>query len=384
MMPTSPGRQAEVLSLRALNRATLERQLLLRRRRMPALAAVHHLGGLQAQLPNSPYIGLLARLDGFAVEELSRLIHDREVVRAVLLRATQHLSTAADFLSLRPLLQPVLDRGRQAAMGRLTAGVDLAELAATGRALLRGRTLTRPQLRALLAERWPDRDPDALAWSVQYLVPLVHVPPGITWRTGGVVRCALAEDWLGRPLPESPSMDSLIHRHLAAFGPATTADMQTWSGLRRLDAAVERLRPQLRVHRDEAGRELFDLPGAPLPDEDIPAPPRFLPEFDNLMIAHADRTRVMTGAHRRRVITGSMVRATLLVDGFVRGTWTIKRERSTATLTVELFAPLAAHDQASVAEEGARLLTFTSPDADDHQIRFTPAGKPGTQRTSLR
>jgi hypothetical protein len=223
-----------------------------------------------------------------------------------------------------------------------------------------------------------------LAWSVQYLVPLVHVPPGITWRTGGVVRCALAEDWLGRPLPEAPSMDGLIHRHLAAFGPATTADMQTWSGLRRLDADVERLRPQLRVHRDEAGRELFDLPGAPLPDEDIPAPPRFLPEFDNLMVAHADRTRVMTDAHRRRVITGSMVRATLLVDGFVRGTWTIKRERSTATLTVELFAPLAAHDQASVAEEGARLLTFTSPDADDHQIRFIPAGKPGTQRTSLR
>jgi DNA glycosylase AlkZ-like len=177
--------QVRVLSLRALNRAMLERQLLLRRRRMPALAAVEHLVGLQAQLPNPPYIALWTRLEGFAVGELSQLVHDRKVVRAVLLRATQHLTAAPDFLSLRPLLQPVLDRGRQAAMGRLTAGMDLAELAATGRELLRGRTLTRPQLRALLAERWPDRDPDALAWSVQYLVPLVHVPPGITWRTGG-------------------------------------------------------------------------------------------------------------------------------------------------------------------------------------------------------
>ena len=373
-----------MLSLRALNRAMLERQLPLRRRRMPALAAVEHLVGLQAQLPNPPYIGLWTRLEGFAVGELSQLVHDRKVVRAVLLRATQHLTAAPDFLSLRPLLQPVLDRGRQAAMGRLTAGMDLAELAATGRELLRGRTLTRPQLRALLAERWPDRDPDALAWSVQYLVPLVHVPPGITWRTGGVVRSALAEDWLGRPPPGAPSTDGLIRRYLAAFGPATVADVQTRSGLRRLDVALARLRPELRVFHDEAGRELFDLPDAPRPDQRTPVPPRFLPEFDNLLVAHADRGRIMTDEHRRRVITGSLVRATVLVDGFVRGTWTIKRERGAATLTVELFAPLPADDQATVAEEGARLLAFTSPDADVHQIRFTPAGAPGTHRTSLR
>jgi hypothetical protein len=383
-MEHGPLVEQDVLSLRARNRATLERQLLLRRRRLPALAAVEHLGGLQAQLPNPPYIGLWTRLEGFTVEELSQLIHDRKVVRAVLLRATQHLVAAPEFLSLRALLQPALDRGRQAAMGRFTQGMDPAELAATGQELLRGRTLTRTQLRALLAERWPDRDPDALAWSVQYLVPLVHVPPGVTWRTGGAIRSTLAEDWLGRPLAAAPPMEGLIRRYLAAFGPATVADVQTWSGLRRRESAVERLRPQLLVFHDEAGGELFDLPGAPLPDEATPAPPRFLPEFDNLMVAYADRTRVMTGEQRRRVITGSLVRATVLVDGFVRGTWTIKRERDAATLTVELFEPLPAHERAAVRREGARLLAFTSPDAGVHEIRFVPAGEPGTHRSSLR
>ncbi|HET6212669.1 MAG TPA: crosslink repair DNA glycosylase YcaQ family protein, partial [Micromonosporaceae bacterium] len=203
-------RGSDRLDPRTLNRATLDRQLPLRRHDIPALDAVRHLVGLQAQLPNPPYLGLWTRLADFAHEELSALIHDRQVVRAVVLRATQHLVTAPDFLFLRPLLQPVLDRGRQAAMGRATAGMDLAELAEVGRSLLGNTTLTRPQIRELLAQRWPDRSAEALSWSVQYLLPLVSVPPGITWRKGGVPSAALGEYWLGRPVLADPSPVELV------------------------------------------------------------------------------------------------------------------------------------------------------------------------------
>lgn len=359
----------ETLDRRALNRATLERQLLLRRADLPADAAIERLVALQAQETNEPYIGLWARLAGFRHEALTRLLHERRVVRSSLLRGTQHLATADDYLWLRPLLQPALDRGRQAAFGRRTAGLDLAELAAAGRALLQGRNLTRPQLRALLAERWPDRDPQALAWSVQALVPLVHPPPNGTWGSGGATPFALAEDWLGRPLAASPSPEELVRRYLAAFGPASVMDVQAWSGLTRLREVVERLRPRLRVFRDEAGRELYDLPDAPLPDPGTPAPPRLLPMFDNLMVAYADRTRVMTDEHRRRVCVGAVVAATALVDGRVRGTWRIERQGETAVLLVELFEPLAAVDGAALAEEGARLLGFAAEGAA-HDVRL--------------
>ncbi|MBC6457411.1 winged helix DNA-binding domain-containing protein [Actinomadura sp. HBU206391] len=378
---------------------------------MPALEAVRHLVGLQAQLPDPPYIGLWTRLAGFRQDALTRLLFDRQVVRSSVLRGTQHLVAAQDFPWLRPLMQPALDRGRQAAFGRSTAGLDLAELTAVGRALLAGRTLTRPRLGELLAEHgraagWGERDPQALAWSVQCLVPLIHAPPNGTWGKGGATPFMLAEDWLGRPVrsadqlvrrpqspPESPldgsdgspdggpdggadggpadSTERMIRRYLAAFGPASVKDMQVWSGLTRLNATVERLRPHLRVFRAETGMELFDLPGAPLPDPETPVPVRFLPAFDNLMVAHHERDRVMTEEHRRRVISGSLVRATVLVDGFVRGVWALERGRRTATLVIEPFEPLSHGDLAAVADEGTRLLAFAAADTAAHDVRFT-------------
>jgi hypothetical protein len=364
------GGAAPVLTRPALNRTTLRRQALLERAAMPALDMVGQLVAVQAQEPDAPYVGLWTRLEGFDHAELARLLEARQVVRSSVLRGTQHLVTGDDYLWLRPLVQPVLERAQRGALARRNPGVDPAELASATRGLLAGRTLTRSQLRDLLAERWPDRDAQALVWAAQALVPVVHPPPAGTWRRRGAVPFTLAEEWLGRPLTAAPAPGELLRRYLAAFGPASVADAQAWSGLTRLGEVAERLRGELRSFRDEAGRELLDLADAPLADPDVPAPVRFLPEFDNLLLGHADRTRVLSDRHRGLVIRGL---AAVLVDGSVRAVWTIIRRPDAATLVVQaLDDQLPAADRAAVTDEGIRLLAFAAADATCHDIRFGP------------
>ena len=363
---------SEVLSLRALNRATLERQLLLQRQRVPALDAIEHLVGLQAQAPNAPYVGLWTRLDGFRAEELAAAITGREVIRTWLMRGTVHLVTAADGLTLRPLLQP-LDRLFSATrFHRNLAGIDLEALVAAGRALLEERPRSRAELGRLLSEHWPEHDATSLAYAVNYLVPCVQVPPRGVWGQTGPATLTTLEAWLGRALEPRLSLSELVTRYLAAFGPATAMDIQTWSGLTRLREAADQLRPRLRTHRDEEGRELLDLPDAPRPDPDTPAPPRFLPEYDNVLLSHADRRRVIPDGRRPPLPPGNGgALGTVLVDGFWRGTWAITREGACAVLTVEPFARLSNQDRAVLAEEGMRLLEFAAADADGHDVRFS-------------
>jgi hypothetical protein len=362
----------QILSPRALNRALLERQLLLRRVEMPATAMIEHLVGLQAQEPPNPYIALWSRLDGFQPEELSQLLADRHVVRATLMRGTIHLVTAADGLTLRPVLQSVMERTlASTAFARDIAGVDYGALVATGRALLEEQPRTRAELTPLLAERFPGYKADSLAMAVSYLVPTIQVTPRGLWRRSGQARLTTIESWLGRPLAADSSPDEVVLRYLAAFGPATTADMRTWSRLTGLREVIERLRPRLITFRDEKGRELFDLPDAPRPDAETPAPPRFLPEYDNVVLSHDDRARIIVHNHWPALLRGKNGHiGSFLVDGVVAGAWKITPERSAATLQVIPLAPLSTTDESAVAEEGARLLAFVAPEATSHDVEF--------------
>ncbi|MBO0707752.1 MAG: AlkZ family DNA glycosylase [Candidatus Dormibacteraeota bacterium] len=354
----------ETLSRRALNRALLARQHLLERSELSPSAMVEHLVGLQAQAPFPPYIGLWCRLGEFRPEHLARLLESGEVVRMVLMRSTVHLVSARDAAFLRPLVAPVLERPLRAGSqwARDLAGCDLEEIADAADQLLADGPLTLAEIGARLGPRWPERNPDALAQVARGLLPLVQLPPRAIWGAAGWAgRPALQslERWPGRAPDGSGTLEELVRRYLRAFGPASVQDMQTWSGLRGLRAVVERLRGELVVFRDEAARELFDLPDAPRPDPSTPAPARLLPAFDNLLLSHGDRTRVIADHHRRALATmTNAVRGTFLVDGFVAGQWDLVGRGGGMEVVLEPLVPLAPDDREQLGAEAKRLLQF--------------------------
>jgi hypothetical protein len=357
------------LSLRRLNRATLARQLLLERRAAPAAAAVERLAGLQAQQARPPYVGLWTRLADFDRDELAGRIDERTVIKATWVRATLHLVTAADFLRLRSTLQPMLTAAWSSIAKRRGADFDLDEILAAGRSFLDEAPRTFAEVSAMLSERWPDFDVGAMRYAVRTHLPLVQVPADVAWSYPGKPAFTLAESWLGRPPGPADGLKELVKRYLAAFGPASVTDAQKWSGLAKLGGVFEELRPQLVTYRD-GRRELFDLPGLEPPDEDVPAPVRFLPEYDNLLLAHAKRERVVADEHRSKVyLPGLRVAATFQVDGFVAGVWKTETSGKTATLVLEPFASLARRDRDALVEEGERLVRFAEPKARSFAVR---------------
>ena len=352
--------------------------MLLRRVKMPAEQAIERLVAMQAQEPPDPYIGLWTRLEGFQPQELADLIIERRVVRAVsMLRTTIHLLSARDWLDLRPVMQWVQEsRLKSSPFARNLAGLDMEEVLAAGRALLEEEPRSGNAIGKLLQESWPDRDAQSLGYAVRAMVPLVQIPPRGIWGKSGLPVLATAERWLGRSVGTDASPDRMILRYLAAFGPASVMDIQAWCWLTRLGPVVERLRPQLRTFRDENGRELFDVPDGPLPDPDTPAPPRFLPVFDNLVLSHKDRSRVIgdtTGLPVGDELFAIFVGGSVLVDGFVRAGYRIERKEDRATLVVRTLRPLSKADRTAVADEGARRLAFSAGDASDYDVRFEPA-----------
>jgi hypothetical protein len=366
---TGPG---DVLGPRAVNRATLARQHLLGRTTRSVPEVVADLVGLQAQAPFPPYYGLWSRISGFVPGDLSELLLDRTLVRIVVMRGTIHLVTADDCLLLRPWVQPVFDRWLTADKDRAAglSGVSLPEVVARGRSLLSSRPMTSKELGSLLQKEFPDAPAGSLEFAIRNRVPVVQIPPRAVWGKTGQPTWALAEDWLGRPLDPAPSAEDIVLRYLAAYGPATVADAQAWCGLTRLGEIVERLLPRLRVFRSAAGTTLYDVPSAPRPDPDTPAPARYLAEFDNILLSYADRTRIISDDARKRVFTvNGLIRGTITTDGQVRGTWKLHRTRGKATLLVEPFENLTKRDTTALEKEGTHLLTFAAPDLT-HDIHF--------------
>ena len=341
------------LHRRALGRATLARQLLLERSDLSPAEALDHLVGLQAQAPLAPYVALWSRLAGFRPQNLADLVTDGRAVRVTVMRGTIHLVTAGDAGPLRTMLQSMLERRfASSPYARHLVRVDLAEVEARARRLLEQGPLTRPQLSKGLAQWWPDRDPASLAHVVTYRVPLVQVPPRGVWgRTGPIAYTPYEVD------PSTVDMDDVVRRYLGAFGPASVRDIQAWCGLTRLGEVVQRLRPGLETFRDEHGVELFDLPDAPRPDPDTPAPPRFLPEYDNVLLGHADRTRVNPDGHPVPLLPGNGAAAgTVLVDGCFRALWQL--DRTGATVTVTPLGKLTRPERSALTSEAHQLLAF--------------------------
>lgn len=381
-MPTNArGAAPATLSARALNRALLARQSLLERSAQSPVEMVERLVGLQAQAPNPPYLGLWTRLQRFALDDLTADLRERRIVRATMMRGTLHLVSADDYRALRPVLQPVLRR-LSLASGHAKAlrGLELDALRRAGFDALRAGPLSVTALGEALRAHWPEHDCGELASLVRSAEALVHVPPAGQWDWHKPATFATALDWLGEAVaeraPESAE-DAMVLRYLGAFGPASARDLAAWSGLSAPVERLQRLRPQLRVFRDEDGTELFDLPDAPRPPPELPAPPRLLPEFDNALLAHARRERILDEPLRAAVYTrNGLVAATVLVDGFVAGVWKLQRDARSATLTVSPFRRLAAADRAELEAQAADCLRVAAADREKHEVRFARAQRP--------
>ncbi len=314
----------EVLSARALNRATLARQLLLEPSPLDPRQVVEKLVGLQAQVPGNPYVALWSRLSTFDPEELGRYLAARDLVRSAAIRGTIHLLTADDCLTLWPASRPVLERELRTHRDHAPNldGVELDGVMAWARSFLdQPRTL--PELKQALQAAFPALDAGALVLACRNRLALVQVPPRGMWGRSHRVTVTTLEAWVGRPLGPPMPMKDLVLRYLAAFGPATAADVSTWSRLPGFGPVLKDLAAQLHEVYDENGRALVDLPDAPRPDPDTSAPVRFLPEYDNVLLSHADRTRFFDADVSALYPPGRLGRGHVLVDGTVQATWIV-------------------------------------------------------------
>lgn len=338
--------------------------MLLRREKAGLVKAVEQLFALQAQVPRPPHIALWSRLQKFEREHLIKALHARTLVRGTMMRGTLHIMSAKDFLAFRGPLQPSLTAGMQSVLGKGPIP-SMETLITAGRSAFGRKARPFTDVRAALQARFPDGHERLMGYAVRMQLPLVQVPAaGEAWGFPADSDFALAEHWLKTKVGAGSGPGSLVLRYLAAFGPATSADIQSWLGIRGVAEILAPVREKLVTFRDPRGREVFDLPKAPRPGGDSDAPVRFLPEYDSLILAHTDRSRMVDDAHRKALVTKNLiVPATLLIDGRVAGTWKVERKKATATLKLTPFAAIPKGVKAAVEEEGQALLKFVEPDA---------------------
>ena len=352
----------DVLTKLALNRATLSRQFLLERVNLPVETVIDHLVGMQAQNPFDPYYGLWARLDAFDPDYLAGKVMAGEVVRASFMRATLHMLTTDDALRVHPTTRGVLERVfRSTQFAKDLVGLDLDELLVLARASMEEAPRTRAELARALGEHWPDRTSSSLAQAATYLVPVLQVPPRGVWGRKGQATWSTFSAFVEAPYGPPLTPADFVIRYLGAFGPAAVKDMRVWSGLTGLRDVFEGLRPRLRTYRDEGGVELFDLPDLELPDPETPAPPRLLPEYDNVLLGHSDRSRFFDGDAQPKGWVGNV-----LVDGVFAGDWRIEGSSLQLRLTEQGMA-----EESGVVDEATRLIGCAWPD-DVHEARVTP------------
>jgi len=358
------------ITRRVLNRTTLHRQSLLDRSDQTPATMIEHVFGMQAQNPHDPYFALWSRLRNFAASDLSAMIEDRQAVRGPLMRATIHLVTTADFLSLRPQLQTVCARTLgSTAFAKDTEHLDRETLLEAGRSLLEDQSMTRAELGRLLEGRWPGVPPNSLAQVVTYLLPVVQVPPRGLWQQSGPAAWTTIERHTGSELVIESSVEDTVRRYLAAFGPASISDVRAWSGLPGLRDIVKEIRPQLRSYTDDKGVELLDLPEATLIDADVPSPPRFLPEYDNVLLGHSDRSRFFLEG-----IVPSGWRGNLLIDGLFSGAWKVSNGKAGALLEIDLKRKATRSELQAAVEEAERLLTVAYAGATGREVTVLGPG----------
>lgn len=331
----------------------LARQLLLKREKVSIEDAVERIGGMQAQLARAPFVGLWSRLEKMKREDLQRALDEKRVVRATLMRGTLHMVSANDYVAMRGTIQLALDHAMRGILkDRLKEG-DAKKVVDVARKFFE----TPKTMDELRDSGLFDGDIRAKTYAARCLVPLVQLHDGSS-------RFVLAEKYLKKKISTKIDKEELVRRYLAAYGPATIADAQVWSGIPDLKDAFAKL------DLVTFGK-YFDLPKAPRPDDDAPAPPRFLPEFDSVLLAHKDRRRVIADEHRKAVYLPALrVAATILVDGAVAGTWVVKKEKNKATLAITPFGKLAKAVKDALAEEGSALVRFMEPDAASFNVTF--------------
>jgi Winged helix DNA-binding domain len=363
-----------VPSYRQLNRATLARQLLLDRSDMGIADAVAWLLGLQGQVSEGPYQGLWSRLRDFRHEDLTRLIVDRSLVRATSMRATLHLHTPDDLIGIRQLVQPVVDRMWHAAFNKRFGPNDREIVRKAGVELLNERPMTSGELGKALQEQFPAGEPLAKAVLLQVVETLIQIPPTRIWGSGHSPILTRIENWLPPPYERPIARETLVLRYLAAYGPASVADMQSWCGMTRLGEVFEALRQQLMTFSDETGKELFDLPGAPRPDADTPAPVRLLPLYDNVYLGYDNRRRMLSEATAGRVNMLQEYKPAILIDGMVAAGWAVSAKRGAAVIAIETYRKLSQSETRELKAEAAAFLGFMRPDARSLDVTLSGVG----------